>query len=314
MNDTSWRNLSAILGVACVILIIAAGALLATSGESPTPSPSATAAVGSVAPAGTNPTDSIAPSAAVTPSGSAAVPTSPADTSSPGPSGPTPSAPANAPIAAVTFNNLMLDASTDTSGTARTITFITDGNGKVGIAMTKSTSATTRICVKVDDAKPDCRVGTKVNYAGAFTDTAHSVWTITLLGNSTATPTIDLALSWPTNTGKVSLTHGRLQGSSSAGVPEALNGFTATFKGRSPGNVTLSASWTVVTADVDVSLADVDGPKAIAVDEKQFKGAQNLGTAGYSFGIDAAKFYRIFFRSLSADSGRPDLSAVLTIP
>jgi hypothetical protein len=303
VNDTSWRNLSAILGVACVILIIAAGALLATTGEAaPTPSQAAIAsASGSVSPSGTTSTGTNGPTASTAPT--------------PTPSlGPSPTAPPKAPIVAVTFNNLMLDAASDINGKPRTFSFITDGTGPVVIKMVKSTTALSKICVKVDDSKPDCRTGTKVNYAGAFTDTVHSLWTVTLVGSGTNTPTIDLAMSWPSNSGKVTLTHGRLQGSSSPGIPEALNGFTATFKTRTAGNVVLAASWTVITTDVDVKLQDVDGPHAIPVDEKQFKSAQNLGTAGYSFALGGGKFYRIIFTDLSADAQRPDLTAIITVP
>ena len=68
MNDTSRRNLSAILGVACVVLIIAAGALLATSGESASPSLSGSS-VASVIPSDSGPiVDSSASPTPTTPS------------------------------------------------------------------------------------------------------------------------------------------------------------------------------------------------------------------------------------------------------
>ena len=276
MNDTSWRSLSAILGVACVILIIAAGALLATSSGSPAPSSSEIGQTSAV-PSGSDSSESSGPSASASATASAA-------------------------------NNA--------SGTARTITFVTDGVGPVGIAVTKiSAKASLKICAKVDDSKPDCRTWPKVNsFKGASTDTAHSIWVITLIGVGTDTPTVDVAFSWPTNDAKITLSHGRLQGSSSPGVPEALNGFTCTFKTRAAGNVTVAASWTLLTADIDMSTADVDGPKAISLDEKQFKAAQNLGTPGYSFGLDAGKYFRVFMRSISADSLRPDLTAVISFP
>ena len=306
MNDTSWRSLSAILGVACVILIIAAGALLATSSGSPAPSPSDIAQTSAV-PSGSGSSESSGPSASASATASAtAVPSATAK----------PPAPAKAPIALATFNNLMLDAANNASGTARTITFVTDGVGPVGIAVTKiSAKASLKICAKIDDSKPDCRTWPKVNsFKGASTDTAHSIWVITLIGVGTDTPTVDVAFSWPTNDAKITLSHGRLQGSSSPGVPEALNGCTCTFKTRAAGNVTVAASWTLLTADIDMSTADVDGPKAISLDEKQFKAAQNLGTPGYSFGLDAGKYFRVFMRSISADSLRPDLTAVISFP
>lgn len=305
MNDSSWRSLSAILGVACVILIIAAGALLATSGGSPTPSSS------DIGQTSASPSGSVA-SASSGPSASASA-ASASPTSAPSASTKPTSAP-KAPIALATFNNLMLDAANDASGTARTFTFVTDGTGPVGIAVTKiSAKASLKICAKIDDSKPDCRTWTKVNsFKGASTDTAQSIWVVTLVGVGTDTPTVDVAFSWPTNAAKITLSHGRLQGSSSPGVPEAQNGFTCTFKTRTAGNVTVAASWTLLTADIDMSTADVDGPKAISLDDKQFKAAQNLGTPGYSFGLDAGKYYRVFMRDISADSLRPDLTAIVS--
>ena len=306
MNETSWRSLSAILGVACVILIIAAGALLATSSGSAAPSSSDIGQT-SAAPSGSSSSESSEPSASASASASAtAVPSATTK----------PTAPPKAPIALATFNNLMLDAANNASGTARTITFVTDGTGPVGIAITKiSAKASLKICAKVDDSKPDCRTWTKVSsFKGATTDTAQSIWVITLMGVGTDTPTVDVAFSWPTNDARITLTHGRLQGSTSPGVPEAQNGFTCTFKTRAAGNVTVAAFWTLLTADIDMSTADVDGPKAISLDEKQFKTAQNLGTPGYSFGLDAGKYFRVFMRSISADSLRPDLTAVISFP
>jgi hypothetical protein len=302
VNDSSWRSLSAILGVACVILIIAAGALLATNSGSPAPSSSDIAQT-SVAPSGSISSESSVPSA------SASATSTPSTT-------PKPTATPKAPIAQATFNDLMLDAANDSSGTARTITFVTDGTGPVGIAITRITAkASLKICAKIDDSTPDCRTWTKVNrFTGASTDTAHSIWVITLMGVGSDTPTVDVAFSWPANDARITLTHGRLQGSTSPGVPEAQNGFTCTFKTRAAGNVTVAASWTILATDIDMSTADVDGPKAIEVDKKQFKAVKNLGTPGYSFGLDAGKYYRVYLRNTSADSMRPDLTAVISFP
>ena len=305
MNDSSWRSLSAILGVACVILIIAAGALLATSGGSPAPNSSDVGQT-SATPPGSVATESSGPSApASASSASASVPSAtPPPTSMP-----------KAPIALATFSNLMLDAANDASGTARTFTFITDGAGPVGIGFTQGTGkALVKICAKIDDSKPDCRTGSKVTFTGALTDTAHSVWIVTLVGAGANTPTVSVSLSWPTNEPRITLTHGRLQGSTSPGVPEALNGFICTFKPRAAGNVTVAASWTTITTDIAMSTANVIGTTVNTVDEKQFKAAKNLGTPGYTFGVDGGKYYRVSLRDTAADSQRPDLTAVISFP
>ncbi len=298
MNDSSWRSLSAILGVACVILIIAAGALLATNPASETPLPTGSFASGE-------------PSGDV-PSGDSSQPAGPSSSILPGASL-TP--PPNAPIAQVTFSNLMLDMTdVETTATPRVITFITDGFGPVGITILKYTSATVRVCVSIDNSKADCRKGGKINFKGAYTDTAHSIWRVELSAVGHTTPTVDLALSWPSNSPSITLTQGRFQGSTSPGVAEALNGFSATFKTRSAGNAGLSASWTAVSAKASVTLADVTVSPAVALDEKQYDNATNLGTPGYGAPVSASRFYKISLRNLSPDNLRPDLRAVITFP
>jgi len=305
VNDNTWRNLSAMLGVACVVLIIAAGALLATSGGSATATQTAGIVANATPSASSSPVDSGSPAPSASASASAVA--------TPGPTG-TPVA--NAPIAHVTFNNLQLDASADSLAKARTFTFITDGSGPVGIAIVKSSppKATTRICVQLDGGKPDCRLGTAVNYAGAKTDTAHSVWIVTLIGPAAIGPTVDVAFSWPTNHAQITLTHGRLQGSSSPGVSANLNGFTATVKTVNAGNVTVAASWTQITTNVEVSTEDLNAQTASMIDQKQFTSATNLGTPGYTFALSAAKSYRVSLHNLSADAQRPDLTVVLSVP
>jgi hypothetical protein len=298
VNDSSWRSLSAILGVACVILIIAAGALLATNPAEETPGPGGSYASGvpSGSDASGGPSASSEASASIGPVGSL-----------------TP--PPEAPMAQVTFSNLMLDMTdVETTATKRTITFVTDGYGPVGITVLKYSSATVRVCVRVDNSKWDCRKGGKIDFKGAYTDTLHSVWEIELSGVGHTAPIIDLALSWPTNKAVVTLSHGRLQGSTSPGIPEAQNGFTATFKTRNAGNAGLSASWTGVNAKVSVTLADVTVNPAVALDEKQFDNATNLGSPGYGSPVSASRFYKISLRNLSPDSLRPDLRAVISFP
>jgi hypothetical protein len=302
VDDRSWRNLSAVLGVACVILIIAAGALLYTSGESPAPTPQPGGSVAVESPSDSG--ESTPPDGSPSESGAPTPEASPTATLAP------------SHIASITFNDLQLDAMNDPLGKARTFTFITDGNGPVGIAITKSNPAkwTTRICARVDGSKQDCRTGTRITYTGAFTDTTHSVWVVTLIGNQGATPTVDVAFSWPAINPRITLTHGRLQGSSTPGIPEALNGLTATTTPKVDGNIGLAASWTTITTDVRVATDETVGTSSNLLDQKAYTGVQNLGTPGYTYGVNAGKTYRLSLRDLSADSGRPDLTAVISLP
>jgi hypothetical protein len=303
VNDASWRNLSAILGVACVVLIVAAGMLLMTGGESsasPSLAPSQIAVTD-------QPTDSSAPESVEPPASGSIEPSAPIAT---------PTLPANAPMATVSFVNMQVDAQNDPLSKARTFTFITDGVGKIGASFTTVSPNTAQsiICLSFDGSKPTCVRGTRYSFAKASTDTTHSVWVVTIIGYQTNTPIVNLTLSWPSNTPRVTMTHGRFQGSSSPGVPEALNGFTAQFAATRAGTAGVSASWTAVTADARVTTDQISGSSSNLLDQQQYTGVQNLGTPGYAYAVTAGKTYRLSLRDLSADSGRPELTATISLP
>jgi hypothetical protein len=305
VNDASWRNLSAVLGVACVVLIVAAGMLLMTGGESaasPSALPSEIASIDQ-SPDSSSSVESIGPSADVTD----------------GPSAPpeaTPTVPANAPVSTITFANMQLDAQNDPLGKPRTFTFITDGSGKIGASFTTVSPSTAQsiICLSFDGGKPSCVRGTHYSFGKAATDTAHSVWVVTMIGYQTNTPIVNVTMSWPSNTPRVTLTHGRFQGSSTAGVSEALNGFTAQFAAIRAGTVGVSASWTSVTADARVTTDQLSGSSSNLLDQQQYSGVQNVGSPGYTYAVTTGKTYRVSLRNLSADSGRPELTATISLP
>jgi len=307
VNDTTWRNLSAVLGVACVILIIAAGALLATSGESSTPTPGPVSSVALESPTNSaeSPSQDESPSANVS-----ASPSAPAQTPAPA---------VKAHTATIVFNNVQLDSANDPLGKPRTFTFITDGtpgvNAPIGISFTtiSPAKAQSKICAYSDGAG-SCVSGTHYTFTKAAANSLHEVWSVTLMGVGNNTPIVNLTLSWPSATPRVQITHGRLQGSSSPGVSANLNGFTATITPKIAGSLGVSASWTTITTDVRVTTSQVSGNSSNLLDQKTFNAAQNLGSPGYAFDIAPGKVYRLEFRNISADSQRPDLTAVISLP
>jgi hypothetical protein len=222
-----------------------------------------------------------------------------------------------APIALITFNAMMLDALADPQAQARTFTFKSDGPGPVSVAVVKNKKASdsTKLCVAVDGGVPACQSGGLPSFAIQAT-TSHSAWTVQVIsaGNVT-TPVVDIAMSWPTNSPKIGLAHGRLQGSMSPGVPEELNGFNVTFKPRGAGNFTVSSRWTVILTDIDVTLANVTGMPWVNLDEQQYHGGgSGVSQVAYTHAVDPSKTYRFSLRDLDADNYRPDLSADISFP
>lgn len=300
MDDRVWKNVSIVLGVFCALLIGVAGALIilgskggSTATSTPLPSELANA--------------SVAPSAAALASGSQGPIATPAPTPTQGPASP----------ATITFTGLALDASKDANGSARTFTFTSDGAGPVTFAVTKiSSGGTAKMCAKVDNGAFGCYVGgaSKLpSFPKGKADAPHNTWTVTLVGYGTSAPTVDVTFTWPAASPKMQLSHGRFQGSTTSGVSEALNGFTATFKPRTGGAINVQAEWTVVTADATMTLLDVTTPPSVTVDQRQYQGATYINPA-FTANVDPTKTYQVKLRNQSADSGRPDLTALIAFP
>ena len=301
MDDRIWKNVSILLGVVCALLIGVAGALMIVGhkgGSAAATNTPAASQVASVVASGTAGASGSSPAIVTTP---------PGPTPTPGPISP----------ASITFNGLGLDALNDADATARTFQFVSDGAGSVTFAITKiSAGGTAKLCIKVDTGAFTCQVGTPgklPSFPKGKSDPGHNTWTATLIGYGTSKPTVDVAFAWPTASPKITMSHGRFQGSSSPGISESLNGFTATFQPRAGGTVNVQATWTVITTDASMKLLDNTTPPAVTVDQRAYKGVTYINPA-FSANVDASKTYSVELRNSSADSQRPDLTAQVTFP
>jgi hypothetical protein len=301
LDDRVWKNISIVLGVVCALLLGVAGALMIVGHRSPAPAASSgpTIEVATESTGTAGPTDT----SGGTPSQGPPITTGP--TGTPGPVAP----------ATVTFTGITLDAASDTNGTTRTFTFRSDGGGPVPIAVTKiSSGGTAKLCVSADGAAFACMVGTPSKLPGfpkASADTAHSDWTIALIGYGPSTPTVDLTFTWPTGSPRVMFAHGRLQA-----TPEGLNGFTVAFKPRASGTLNVQSAWSPGTYDVNMSLYDVTTSPAVAIEgaQRDYKGVTYISPA-YTAEVGPSKSYQVKFRRTSGDtSERPDLTVQITFP
>ena len=251
-----------------------------------------------------SPTD--APTAATSAAPAVSAVPSPTASPSPRPSSPTQSS----ATATVTFNELTLDSSTDTTAKLRTFTFSSDGPGVVSIQVVSSTMvSSTRLCLAVDSAAQQCRAGVTPSFADEVTATAHSTWTVTLASADEGTPTVDLTLSWPAAHPTVTATNGRFQGSPN---PDALRSFTATFRTRAAGQMSLEAAWTPGAANATLTLTKEPSSGA-SVNTVKYAGVMSVAPA-YSHSVDAASTYRLTLMNDSANNGRTGLTATIAFP
>jgi len=69
----------------------------------------------------------------------------------------------------------------------------------------------TTLCLSIEDAEATCATAAP-RLPDEVTTTDHTRWIVTLISAGESSPTVDLALSWPTNNPSVTLTHGRSKG------------------------------------------------------------------------------------------------------
>jgi hypothetical protein len=298
LDDRVWKNISIVLGVVCALLIGVAGALMIVGHKSSTPAPSASfVAVGD---------------STTAPGGSATLSTTGSGSPASAEITPTPGAPSPATIK---FTGLGLDSTNDANGADRTFTITSDGPGPVTFTVTSvSKGGTAKLCDSVDGGTAYCVLGTTakppVSNKGKA-DTSHSTWTLTLRGYGSSAPTVDVSITWPSSSPKVTFTHGRYQGT---GASDSLNGFTATFQPRAKGTLNVQAAWTLLSVDSNATLYDASASPSISLDSHDYKSAMFLDPA-YTATLDPAKAYQIKIRRTTADSSqRPDLTAQISFP
>ena len=296
MDERIWKNTSIVLGVVCALLIGIAGALLVV-GHKSGPS-TASGAPSSVEVA----TGTTAPGASATTKTSGShVPTA----------APTPT-PGKATPATITFNSLGLD--TGTSGIARTFQFTTNGAGSVDVRISKiSSGGTAKLCESVDGSGYTCAVGTANKLPDlnkGKSDPTPNTWTVAVYGYRASAPIVDVTFMWTTSSPKVTLTHGRFQGT---GAADSLNGFSATFKPRGSGTVNVQATWTLVTAKASMTLLDATTTPSVTVDQREYDGVTYINPA-FTANVDQTKTYQVKLRNMSPNAQNPNLTAQIMFP
>jgi len=204
----------------------------------------------------------------------------------------------------------MLDATDDPAHTVRTFTFVSDGPGLVQAQIISSDGGSTKLTLMVDLNPKSlyAQTGVTPKVAGRG-DTQHSIWTVTLIGMHVATPTVDVTISWPTSNPSITLAHGRFQGTPS---PNSQKGFTAEFKPRGAGQLSVLAAWPGTKANAQITLANVTGAASV-IDDQTFSGVSSLDPA-YSTSVVPSVKYQLLLLNTSPDSDRPDLSATISFP
>ena len=216
--------------VIAVFVVAVIGGILAVAviggGGSPEPSSVASAsATPTVAPA----TPTVAPTLEPTPEPTPTVAPSatPTPTTAPG------------PAATIVLTQLKLDATDDPEGQDRVVTFTSGGTGAIAIALkTLSPTGSARICLSADGTDLGCETMSDGALA-AETAKKAATFVLTLRGNGSETPVVEVSVTFPAASPSVTVADARFDGT---GYPET-NGIQAVVQPRADGGVHVTADW-----------------------------------------------------------------------
>ncbi|MFI5262675.1 MAG: hypothetical protein ACHQZR_09005, partial [Candidatus Limnocylindrales bacterium] len=194
---------------------------------------------------------------------------------------------ATSPTASIQFISLQLDSPLASSAAARTIAFGSTGPGDIIVtAKVVTPSTTASICLKAGTQAPTCRKGSGTISFKGHASGATGAWTVTAIGDAASAPDVDLTITWPAKTPRLTLTNFRLDGAGEG----TLNGFTAVLTARGNGNLTTvlratggTPKWDVLVQQSgdgshDYSKAVVSSP--ISKGHQYRVTVQNTATAG----------------------------------
>jgi hypothetical protein len=157
------------------------------------------------------------------------------------------------------------------------------------------------------------QVGTKVVgcndiTSGTFTGTtrlAHTTWKVTVQGTASATPTVDLTLTFQSLAPSVKIEHARFDGTD---FPDT-NGIQARFTARGPGDAHLVADWGGHPFEYEIDL----------VNETSGTGNASLANQGPSTNVDqtlpvTVGAWRLALQNSENGFGTTDLTATIGWP
>ena len=188
----------------------------------------------------------------------------------------------------------------------RFISFATDGPGKVTVKLASvTTGQTTHMCLRLGSTDLICTDKANSTVTG-ITRQAHGSWRVSLQGNGTDTPTVDLTITFNTIAPKVTITHARFDGTDAG----EYNGIVVAFTPRAAGQATLQASWgghpflyqvdlfNETTAQGNTTLAN-QGPATMTSN---------------SFPVTAGEQWRLVLQNVETGFGATDMTAAITWP
>ena len=307
VTDRNLRYLVA--GLAGLLVVVVAATLLVMAGRNGSATGSTTASPSAIGSSALSSTPVVSGGGSLAPSARTAPSDAPPSTVTPSPpitpSGAASGSPLPAPLATLTILQMKLDAKSDPGGQARTVVFRSDGPGTITAKLASTApKGSTHMCLLVGTKQIRCQDLASGTFTGK-TSQAHAKWTVTLRGNATETPTVNLTVTFQAVAPSVVIQHARFDGTASSDT----NGIQARFSTRTAGNARLVANWGGHPFLYEIDLFD----------EGSGAGDATFPNQGPSTNVDQAFAvtpgdWRIVLQNVEAGFGTTDLTATISWP
>ncbi len=294
MENRSRLVVIALVAVFAVVGGFAAGAFLTGNRESPTASPSAVAEVTE------EPTELQSESPTDASTEPATESTEPSEEPSAGES----ASPTAAPAATITFEHLLLDAADNPDGTDRVFTWAS-ATGSVKARITSVTPmGDLKMCLSTPDKELGCRTAGDGTLS-AKTTKSRETFILTLRGEGTAQPSVDVTLTFQAKKPKVAIENARFDGTA---YPDT-NGIQAVFTPRQNGDVGVIAEWGGHPFTYEIDLIEQGGSGNLTYAPDQ----GNVGT-DEDFAVTAPNPWKLVLQNTETGFGITPMNASISWP
>lgn len=294
MENRSRIVVIALVAVLAVVGGFAAGAFLTGNREAPTASPTDVAEVTD------DPSDSESeePTDETEPESESAAPT---DES---PSADASASAAPAPTATITFPAVLLDAADNPDGTDRVFTWAS-ATGSVKAEVTSVTPmGDLEMCLSTPDKELGCRTAGSGTLS-AKTTKSRETFILTLRGEGTAQPAVDVTLTFPARKPKVSIDNARFDGTA---YPDT-NGIQAVFPPRRNGDVGVIAEWGGHPFTYEIDLMEQGGSGSLTYAPDQ----GSIGT-DVDFAVTAPNPWKLVLQNTETGFGITPMNVSISWP
>ena len=292
------RSRIVVIGLVAVLAIaagFAAGAFLTGDRESPTVAPTEIAEVTD------EPTDIESESPTDEPTEPASESAEPTDES---PSADASASAGPAPTATITFQALLLDAADNPDGADRVFTWAS-ATGSVKAEVTSvSPMGDLEMCLSTPDKELGCRTAGSGTLS-AKTTKSRETFILTLRGEGTAQPAVDVTLTFPARKPKVSIDNARFDGTA---YPDT-NGIQAVFTPRQSGDVGVIAEWGGHPFTYEIDLIEQGGSGSLTYAPDQ----GSIGT-DVDFAVTAPNPWKLVLQNTETGFGITPMNASISWP